>query len=326
MRRAPEAGDAGGDAGEGVGPRRAGQPHRRGRGVLLVIGVQDEDPVHRPGQDRADLVVLRRHREAHVQEVLGVVQVVARIDERLADMVLVGPGDDRRQLGDQPDRRDLALPRVEYVGAVVVEGRHRADDAADDRHRVRVAAEAAVEIVHLLVEHGVVRHPPLEILHLLAGRQFAVDQQVADLEEMRFLGQLVDRVAAIEQLALVAVDIGDRALAGGGGGKAGVIGEHVALGVELADIDHVRAQCRARHGQLQRLVPEGERCRGSGVFRHIICSFTHGSNLAFAGCRGSCAYPPRACRAGTGRSTRRVLQAQQGLLLADHVHHLEHAG
>ena len=38
---------------------------------------------------------------------------------------------------------------------VVVEGGHRADDAADHGHRVRVATEAAVEEVHLLVQHRV---------------------------------------------------------------------------------------------------------------------------------------------------------------------------
>ena len=58
MRRAPQAGDAGGDAGERIGAGRAGEPHRRGRGVLLVVGVQDEDAVHRARQHRVGLVLL----------------------------------------------------------------------------------------------------------------------------------------------------------------------------------------------------------------------------------------------------------------------------
>src|SRR3712207_9245935 len=64
------------------------------------------------------------------------------IHERLADGVLVGPGRDGRDLGDQPVGRDLALARVVDVEVVVVEGGQRADHAADHRHRVRVAAEA----------------------------------------------------------------------------------------------------------------------------------------------------------------------------------------
>ena len=43
----PETGDAGGDAGERIGARGAGQAYRAGGGVLLMIGVQDHDQVHR---------------------------------------------------------------------------------------------------------------------------------------------------------------------------------------------------------------------------------------------------------------------------------------
>ena len=116
MRRAPQAGDAGGDAGEGIGARRAGEPHRRGRGVLLVVGVQDEDAVHRPRQDRIDDVVLARDGEAHVQEVRRVVEAVLRIDEGLADRIFVGHGRDRRHLGDHAQRGDHPLVRVGDVG------------------------------------------------------------------------------------------------------------------------------------------------------------------------------------------------------------------
>ena len=112
---------------------------------------------------------------------------------------------------------------------------------ADHRHRVGVAAEAAEEVRHLLVQHGVVGDAALEVLELGGGRQLAVEQQVGDLEEVRLLGQLLDRVAAVEQLALVAVDVGDGALAGAGRGIAGVEGEDAAFGVEAADVDDVGA-------------------------------------------------------------------------------------
>ena len=51
----------------------------------------------------------------------------------------------------------------------------------------------------------------------------------------------------MEQDALVAVDIGDRALAAGGRGEAGIVGEHAGLGVELADVDDVRADRAVQH-------------------------------------------------------------------------------
>src|SRR5215813_13890134 len=53
----------------GLAPDEA---HGRGRGVLLVIGVEDEDPVHRLRQHRIDLVGLARDREGHVHEVFRI--------------------------------------------------------------------------------------------------------------------------------------------------------------------------------------------------------------------------------------------------------------
>ena len=117
MRRAPQAGDAGGDAGERVGAGGAGDAHRRGRGVLLVVGMQDEDLVERVSQHRIDLVVLARHREAHVEEVLGKGERVLRIDEGLADGVFEGHRRQRRHLRDHPHRSDHALLRIVDVGA-----------------------------------------------------------------------------------------------------------------------------------------------------------------------------------------------------------------
>ena len=68
-----------------VGAGRAAQTHRRGGCVLLVVRMQDEDPVHRPLDDRVDHIVLARCAEHHAQEVPGVTQVVLRVHERLAD-------------------------------------------------------------------------------------------------------------------------------------------------------------------------------------------------------------------------------------------------
>jgi hypothetical protein len=51
--------------------------------------------------------------------------------------------------------------------------------------------------------------PRGRLVLLRLGRQFAVEQQIADLEKVAVLGELVDRVAAMQQHAGVAVDIGD---------------------------------------------------------------------------------------------------------------------
>jgi hypothetical protein len=116
-------------------------------------------------------VGLARHTEGHVEEVLGVAEVVARIHERLAERVFVGHGRDRRHLGDQPVAGDQPLLRVVDVHAVVVEGGQGADHAAHDRHRVSVAVK-----VPLLVHHRVPADGVLEIRLLPSARQLAVQE------------------------------------------------------------------------------------------------------------------------------------------------------
>jgi hypothetical protein len=74
-----------------------------------VIGVKDEDAVHRLFDRRDHFVFLGRNTEGHAQEIAGVGQLVVRIDERLADRILVRHRRDRRHLGNQAVRADLAV-------------------------------------------------------------------------------------------------------------------------------------------------------------------------------------------------------------------------
>ena len=129
--------------------------------------------------------------------------------------------------------------RVGNVGGVVIERRQCADAAGHHSHRMCVAAEALEEPHHLLVHHRVPVDAVVEVGLLRRGRQFAVEQQVASLQEVAMLGELLDRIAAIEQNAFVAIDIGDLGFAARGRGKARIVGKHAALAVELRNIDDV---------------------------------------------------------------------------------------
>ena len=91
----------------------------------------------------------------------------------------------------------------------MVEGRERADDAAQNRHRMSVAPEPAEERVDLLMHHGVDGDIALELHFLGRIRQLALGEEIGDLHEVAVLGKLLDRIAAIKQLAHVAVDVGD---------------------------------------------------------------------------------------------------------------------
>ena len=96
VQRPPERVDARRDRREQVRLARADEAHGRRRAVLLVVGVQDQQLLHRVHDRRADLVRLRRHREHHREEVLDEVERVVRVEERLADRLLVRVRRDRR--------------------------------------------------------------------------------------------------------------------------------------------------------------------------------------------------------------------------------------
>ena len=228
-----------------------------------MIGVEDEEQVERLGHLRVDLVGLRRHREHHVQQVRRVAEVVARVDVRLADRLLERPGRQRRQLGDEPVDGDLDRVRIEDVLAVGVEGAHADDARGEHRHRVRIGGEGVEEVPHLLADEGVMRHLAAEPIELLAGRQLAPDQQVGDLQEGRALGQLLDRIAAIAEDALLPVEEGDGAGARAGVAVAGVVGDEPGLAAQPPDVDRVVTLGAAHQRQLH--LPVADAQRGASV-------------------------------------------------------------
>ena len=123
----------------------------------------------------------------------------------------------------------------------VIKGGEGADARHHHGHRVRVAAETVEETVHLVMHHRVAGDAIVELGLLRCGRQFAVEKQVAGLEEIAVLGELVDWIAPVEEHALIAVDKGDLGFRARGRGKARVVSEHARLRVELADVDDRRA-------------------------------------------------------------------------------------
>ena len=174
--------------------RRADHSHRGGRAVLLVVGVEDEQDVERPGQNRVRLEAGFCDLPHHRQEVGAEVERVVRVDERHPDAEAVRRRRKRRHLGDEPG--DLLAPRlrVEDVLGVQVEGRQRRHRGYEHPHRMGVVVEALQEpLADVLVNERVVRDLVAPLLELGLGRELAVEQQVGDLEVCRGLGQLLDR-------------------------------------------------------------------------------------------------------------------------------------
>ena len=94
VQRAPQGVDASRNRAVEAGIGRAHEAHGAGGAVLLVVGVQDEQLVEGANYHGVDFVLLGGEAEHHVQEVGAVVQVVARVVQRVAHVVLVGPGRD----------------------------------------------------------------------------------------------------------------------------------------------------------------------------------------------------------------------------------------
>ena len=93
------------------------------------------------------------------------------------------------------------------------------------------------------MHHRVVLQVVAEGVEARLGRQFPVQQQVGHFHEGAALGQLFDGVAAITQDAFAAVDEGDLAGAGRGGGEAGIVGEITQPRGKTLDV-----QCRLAFG------------------------------------------------------------------------------
>ena len=252
MARAPQTSHASGNGREWVRARRAGEADGRGGRVLLVIGMQDEEAVHCFRNLRIDLVVFSRDREAHAEEVLGIGQLVARIDEFLAHIVLQDAGAERWHLGDQTDRGEAAFFRVFAVHGAGIEGRHCADRAGQHGHRMAVTAEAFEEAVHLGVEQGVLLDLVIEGGEVGFGGQLAVQDQVADFREGCLRSQLANRIAAVQQDTFFPINERDLAFTARRGGEARVKGELAGLRVEFAHIHDVRPMRAGQDGHVIR--------------------------------------------------------------------------
>ena len=69
-----------------------------------------------------------------------------------------------------------------------------------------VAAESLEEFVNLRIEHCVIGNVAAELFRLFLGGKFTVEKQIADFQKVGLFGELVDRVTAVEEFALFAVD------------------------------------------------------------------------------------------------------------------------
>ena len=147
-----------------------------------MIGVQDQNTVHGALEHRIDFVLFARRGEHHAQEVAGVGEVIARINKRLADRILVTHGCHGRHFGQQAIGGDFTVTRVIHVEGVVIERRQGAGDPAHNGHRVRIATERMEQTGDLLMDHGVTGHGGFEFVIFGLGWFFTVQQNVTNFK------------------------------------------------------------------------------------------------------------------------------------------------
>ena len=267
VQRAPQCVDAGRDGGEQVGVRRADHAHGRRGAVLLVVGVQDQQHVECLGDLGITLVRLGGEAERHTHEVLDQVQRVVRVQERLSDGLLVRVRSDGRQLREKTDGGQFHLLRILGIERILVVRRQCVHCGRENRHRVSVARESVEEPLEVLVKQGVSTDAVREGLELGVGRQFAVDQQVADLDERRLTCQLLDGISAVTQDSLLTVDVGDCRTGGCSVHKTGVKGGVPRCGQQLSQLDAVIALCCPGNGH---------RVLTTGVSKRGLCVIVSG--------------------------------------------------
>ncbi len=179
---------------------------------------------------------------------------------------------DHRQLREEPDGLELDLLGVVDVHVVLVVRRQGADGAREDRHRVRRVRQGVEQTTEVLVQQRVPTDAGVEGRELGLGRELAVDEEPGHLEEGQVRRDLVDRVAAVPQDPLVAVDVGDGALRRPGVHEPVVERVHPGLLLERRDVDGGRTVDARQDRELRRATRVRQR-RGR---RGLLGGGTHG--------------------------------------------------
>ncbi len=206
LQRADRPRNAGVEIGAGAGDDARGE----GRGVELVLGVEDEGSVHGAHPLRRRRPPVQEVQEVPADRVVGGLGVDA-----LAGVAEVVPVDEHRAEGRNEAIGDLAGAG----GAVVVLLRQYASQSryggAQHVHRMRRRRQRLERGTHRRRQATQRPQPGLVAGELGARRELAVDQEERDLLELTRVGDLEDVVAAVVQVVAGAPHAAQCRVAGG---------------------------------------------------------------------------------------------------------------
>src|SRR5260364_339552 len=112
-------------------------------------------------------------------------------------MVAIRHRDQSRQLGNNTDRRKLALARIMNIQGIMVKSGSCPDASSQDRHWMRIARKTLKEGTLLFMHHRMMRDKIFEPLLLLRIGKFAFEQQIADFRKIALRCELLNRITAI---------------------------------------------------------------------------------------------------------------------------------
>ncbi len=201
-----------------------------------MIGMQDQDLVHRLLDNRIEDVLFGRDSKQHLQEISGIGEIVTRIGGGLFNGVLVAHGGDSGHFRQQPRGGQRPVLRIFHIQDIMIKRRQRPHQGAHQSHRVRIATKAAAHAGYLLMDQSMAGDGLAK--GLIAGliRRVTVQHDVGHLEKIALASQLIHRIAAVQQHAVFRIDPRDRRLASGGVGEAGVVAAESGV-IQLAYVD-----------------------------------------------------------------------------------------
>ena len=195
VERSLERAHRGRDRGVHVRERRRGDPRRERRRVEAVLGLEDEACVE-------DLRGARMREPGHLREARGMSKRRVRRNRLLPPTAPDIRRQDRRELRREADRfAVLGLARVVALRGVL--RRRRRDDRPQHVHGRAALGHLLEDLPEERRDGPVLRELRLEVPELLFARQIAVQEEVGDLLVFGLACQLVDRVTAVLELAVL---------------------------------------------------------------------------------------------------------------------------
>jgi len=112
---------------------------------------------------------------------------------------------------------------------------------------MRVVVKPVEKAQQGLVDHRVVADISGELVELLFVRQISMQHQVRHLHEGALCGELLDRIAAVEEYTGLAVNVGNAAIGAGGGAESRIVGKDSQVALDRGDIDDRGTDGAAEH-------------------------------------------------------------------------------